>query len=88
MNYIEKTTLFAFDDALVRVHKDENGNPWFVAKDVANILDIQNIRQNMQYLDEDEKGVYNLYTSGGNQQVATVSESGLDTKLAKISCLI
>lgn len=68
---------FAFGDNLVRVRMDENGNPWFVAKDVAAVLDIQNIRQNLAELDEDEKGVCNTYTPGGSQQMTTISESGL-----------
>lgn len=69
--------LFAFGDNLVRVRMDENGNPWFVVKDVAAVLDIQNIRQNLDGLDEDEKGVCNIYTPGGPQQMTTISESGL-----------
>ncbi|MDE6735353.1 MAG: Bro-N domain-containing protein, partial [Desulfovibrio sp.] len=32
---------FAFGDNLVRVLRDENGEPWFVAKDVARALDYQ-----------------------------------------------
>lgn len=31
-------TPFAFGDNMVRVHMDENGEPWFVAKDVARAL--------------------------------------------------
>ena len=39
-----------------------NGEPWFVAADVAKVIDVQNIRRNLESLDDDEKGVYNLYT--------------------------
>ena len=53
------------------------GEIWFVAKDVADILEIQNIRQNLDALDEDEKGVYKTYTPGGKQDMAIVSEAGL-----------
>ena len=70
-------TPFAFGDNLVRSMTDENGNPWFVAKDVAVVLDIQNIRQNLSELDDDEKGVCTTYTPGGAQELKTVSESGL-----------
>lgn len=70
-------TPFAFGDNMVRVRMDKNGNPWFVAKDVAAILDIQNIRQNLTELDDDEKGVCIAYTPGGNQEMNTISESGL-----------
>ena len=61
-------TPFAFGDNLVRSMTDENGNPWFVAKDVAVVLDIQNIRQNLSELDDDEKGVCTTYTPGGAQE--------------------
>ena len=54
-----------------------DGVPWFIARDVSIILDIQNIRQNLQELPDDEKGVYSIYTPGGNQTVQTVNEPGL-----------
>lgn len=53
------------------------GEPWFVAADIATVLDIQNIRQNLGLLDEDEKGVCKIYTPGGGQDATVVSESGL-----------
>ena len=56
---------------------DRSGEPWFVAADVANSLDIQNIRQNLSELDDDEKGVSIIYTLGGNQEVAIINEPGL-----------
>lgn len=55
----------------------KNGEPWFIAKDVCEALGIQNIRPNMDTLDDDEKGVYNIYTPGGEQQMSIVSEPGL-----------
>lgn len=75
-------TPFCFGDNLVRVHVDENGDPWWVAKDVAKILEIQNIRQNLADLDEDEKAdVSILYISSNgvqqNRNVNLISESGL-----------
>jgi prophage antirepressor-like protein len=78
-----KLVPFAFDDNLVRGFLDENGDPWFVAKDVAVILELQNIRQNLAELDVDEKGVCITDTLGGPQQVTTVSESGLYTLVFK-----
>lgn len=68
---------FAFDDALVRSHLDKNAQPWFVAKDVCNVLEIGNSRQALSYLDEDEKGVIINDTLGGEQEMSTISESGL-----------
>ena len=48
-------TPFAFGDNLVRSMTDENGNPWFVAKDVCRVLCIENNRDAISTLDEDEK---------------------------------
>lgn len=68
--------VFDFDGNSVRVF-NRGGNPWFVAKDLCLILDIQNIRQNLAKLDEDEKGVCSIDTLGGKQDMAIVSESGM-----------
>ena len=56
---------------------DKDGDPWFVAKDVCDCLDIGNSRQALTYLDEDEKGVTTNDTLGGVQEMSIVSESGL-----------
>lgn len=53
------------------------GEPWFVAKDVCDTLSIYNSRDAVGRLDNDEKGVGNTDTPGGNQEVALVNESGL-----------
>jgi prophage antirepressor-like protein len=53
------------------------GEPWFVASDLARELGLQNIRQVVSRLDDDERGVCSAYTPGGEQQVSVVSESGL-----------
>jgi prophage antirepressor-like protein len=54
-----------------------DGEPWWVASDVCSVLKIQNIRQNLGKLDDDEKGVCTVYTLGGAQQMAIVNEPGL-----------
>lgn len=57
---------------------EKDGEPWFVAKDVCNILEIKNIRDTLnKCLDEDERGVDIIYTPGGNQEMTIVSEAGL-----------
>ena len=53
------------------------GEPWFVTTDVCTILALTNSSQKVSNLDENEKGVTNAYTLGGEQKVAIVSESGL-----------
>ena len=52
-------------------------DPWFVAKDACDCLEITNVSQACQTLDEDEKGIYKVYTLGGSQDMMLISESGL-----------
>jgi anti-repressor protein len=70
----ELTKIFDYQGSQVRtVLKD--GEPWFVSKDVCDILelDLTQIRR----LDEDEKDLYSIQTPGGKQAVSVVNESGL-----------
>jgi prophage antirepressor-like protein len=53
------------------------GEPWFVLVDVCRVLEIANSRNATARLDEDEKGVHNVDTLGGAQDVTIISESGL-----------
>lgn len=53
--------------------------PWFIAKDVCDALDIGNPSQAVTRLDDDEKGITTNDTPGGNQESITVSEPGLYT---------
>lgn len=54
-----------------------NNEPWFVAKDVCEVLGHSNHKMAVKTLDEDEKGVSSVYSLGGNQQTTIISESGL-----------
>ena len=62
-----------------------NGEPWFVAKDVCNALDIRDVSRAVNGnssrgdngLDEDEKGTYIVRTPGGNQSLLCINEPGL-----------
>lgn len=56
-----------------------DGEPWFIANDICRALDIENSRQVLRSLATDEKGVYKIYTPGGEQSMGIVSESGLYT---------
>ena len=69
-------TEFRFDESPVRavVQDDE---PWFVAKDVCDILGIDNPSQAVGRLDDDEKGITNTYTTAGLREMLTVNESGV-----------
>lgn len=46
---------FNFNTAPLRVLTDKNGDPWFVAKDVCDILKISNPSDALQSLEDDEK---------------------------------
>jgi prophage antirepressor-like protein len=55
-----------------------DGEPWFVARDVADVLAIQNVRQLLPSLDaRDVSSAYVTDALGREQQTATVNESGL-----------
>jgi len=69
--------VFVFDNQQIRI-VDRNGDPWFVAKDVCDILGLENNRDVLaKMLDEDEKGVEKIYTLGGGQEMNIINESGL-----------
>lgn len=54
-----------------------DNNPWFVVKDVCNILDIGNTSKAVLNLDEDEKLTLLLVRSGQKRAMSLVNESGL-----------
>lgn len=56
----------------------QNGEPWFVGKDVADVLGYKNPRKAMiDHVDEEDKGVTKCDTLGGKQNTVTINESGL-----------
>lgn len=55
-----------------------DGEPWFVAKDVAKALGYTNPRKAIiDHVDEEDKGVTKRDTLGGTQDVTIINESGL-----------
>lgn len=71
--------LQVFNNAMfgnVRIILQDN-EPWFVAKDVCDCLDLSNSRKALSRLEDDEKGVTLSDTLGGKQEMATVNEYGL-----------
>ena len=55
----------------------EDGQIWFVAKDVADILEYSYTSTATRRLEEDEKGVQQLQTPGGRQEMTIINEFGL-----------
>jgi prophage antirepressor-like protein len=66
---------FEYESRQVRVIQDGNVDPWWVAKDVCEILDLD-VSQTRR-LDDDEKGLREIQTLGGPQAMVCVNESGL-----------
>ena len=53
------------------------GEPWFVAKDVALALGYSKTNAMIRSMDDDEKGAQTLRTPGGEQQMVVITEAGL-----------
>lgn len=67
---------FAFEENLVRVI-EQDGEPWFVGKDVCHALGISKHRDALASLDDDEGRPVIVDTLGGRQEMACVSEPGV-----------
>lgn len=65
---------YNFNGAALRTLADENGEPWFVAKDVCDILEISNPSDALKRLDDDERSRFNLGRQG---ETNIVNEAGL-----------
>ena len=70
------TEIFKFENHPVRFVGTAD-DPWWVAKDVCEILDISKYRDALARLDEDERCPFEVDTLGGKQQMICINESGL-----------
>lgn len=69
---------FNFNNASLRTITDKDGNPWFVAKDVCDILALENSRKATANLDSDEKNTVTIRDGiPGNPNKTIISEPGL-----------
>ncbi|WP_197081035.1 BRO-N domain-containing protein [Gordoniibacillus kamchatkensis] len=55
----------------------KDGEPWFVATDVCDILEIGDVSKTVSRLDHDEKLTRTLFVSGQNREVWLINESEL-----------
>lgn len=70
-------TVFQFHNQDIRVVL-RDGQPWFVAKDLCDVLQINNCRQAVSRLDATEKTITKLCDrDAGNPRMTIVSESGM-----------
>ena len=57
---------------------ERDGEPWFVGKDVAEVLGYSDTAQAIRkHTDDEEKGVVEMTTPGGRQPITIINESGL-----------
>lgn len=68
--------VFDFHGASVRTLLID-GEPWFVAKDVAEVLDYRMASDMIRHLDEDEKGTHIMRTPSGGQKMLVINEAGM-----------
>ena len=55
----------------------KDGEPWWVLKDVCEVLGLSSTHKVFDRLDEDEKGRNQIPTPGGEQEMTVINESGL-----------
>lgn len=65
---------FDFKGNQLRTLTDKHGDPWFVAKDVCDILGHSNVSMALDRLDDDERSKFNLGRQG---ETNIVNEAGL-----------
>jgi anti-repressor protein len=73
---------FGFEGKRVRVVLIED-KPWWVVKDVCDILELSDVSMAVSRLDDDEKLVQKLFVSGQNRDMITINESGLYTLILR-----
>ncbi|HKK87768.1 MAG TPA: Bro-N domain-containing protein, partial [Saprospiraceae bacterium] len=61
--------------------KDEHGEAWFVAADVAKVLGYRNAPDMTRNIDDEDKGTQIVRTLGGTQEITIINESGLYTAI-------
>jgi len=61
----------------IRMVQGEHDEPWWVAKDVCQILSLEDTHKAVERLEDDEKGRKTIPTPGGNQEMWVVNEPGL-----------
>ena len=70
--------LFEFEGQPLRVHLDDAGEPWFVAKDAAIALGYQwKGISTIGHVPDEWRGVYSVQTPSAPQNMLTLSEPGL-----------
>lgn len=76
--------VFTYNEKDVQLRtKVINGNPWFVAKDLCEILELDDVRRAVEPLDDDEKLTGEILQSGQMRSMWFVNESGMYTLIIR-----
>lgn len=67
---------FNYGEMRIRVVQID-GEPWFVASDIAKVLGYREAKDLTRRLDDDDKGRRSVPTPGGAQEMTVISEPGL-----------
>lgn len=73
----QSVSMFNFGNSTVRICQDNKGEPWFVAKDVADILGYSDTNAMTRRIDPEEIGTCADRSSGQLRTLYTINESGL-----------
>lgn len=73
MNHL---TVFNYESNEVRTVSIDN-EPWFVGKDICEAFGDKHYRRSLTKIDDDEKGVTQIDTPGGKQNMTIVNQAGL-----------
>ncbi|MEU3011095.1 BRO family protein [Nocardia asteroides] len=63
-----------------------DGEPWFVAADVARLLEYRDAHNMARRLDDDDRGTRSVSTPSGTQQMTVISEAGFYAAILGSQC--
>lgn len=75
MNMNNELTVWNYGDNDVRILMIDD-EPWLVLADVCRVLELSTPARVAERLDDDEKGMSQIHTLGGTQNMTIISESG------------
>jgi anti-repressor protein len=61
----------------VRTVKDASGNPWWIARDICDVLGLDHITNALAKIPEKHLSVIRLQSGGQEREMKTVDEPGL-----------
>lgn len=78
ISFMNELQVFTYGDGERSMRTVEiDGEVWFVAKDVCDILELSDVSMATRSLDQDEKDTSKVCTLGGAQDMTIISEPGL-----------